>query len=448
MEKEKKFSFLADEYDTGTLLNSDALEIGRSESWGTPDQAQQQKSSDIEQEEVANKLRKENEKLLNEGQPEEKREMVMHGATLQCPYAQGEGKLEVTSNELKLQDVLWATEGDGNNMVNLKFPGICNHPKWGDKKPPCLSVINLSPWQNVGTTIVQEQRVLVKESCINCNPTPNSAVASPIPLVDSINSNIGNNKCFCNRDLTSSELKDLVIRLRKGEVYIKNGRLVRDEKGKPILKNGKKQFRDITQYDMLEDKLFHLALDEKINISEANFETFAKELNAAMKAFEITTCIRKIHFIAQCYHETQRFSLTYEKNNNYMKNYKGGPSFRGRGLIQVTHDYGYTAYYNFLNKTSYKVTDTKFYKDILLPFTKKLSTELKYACKSAGWNWKYDGVPSVGKDINLLADKDDVLLVSRAINGNVKVPNGLEERKKFTKILKDVMKYNECINKK
>ncbi|WP_295841926.1 hypothetical protein [uncultured Apibacter sp.] len=90
MEKEKKFSFLADEYDTGTLLNSDAPEIGRSESWGTPDQAQQQKSSDIEQEEVANKLRKENEKLLNEGQPEEKREMVMHGATLQCPYAQGE----------------------------------------------------------------------------------------------------------------------------------------------------------------------------------------------------------------------------------------------------------------------------------------------------------------------------------------------------------------------
>jgi hypothetical protein len=36
----------------------------------------------------------------------------------------------------------------------------------------------------------------------------------------------------------------------------------------------------------------------------------------------------------------------------------------------------------------------------------------------------------------------------RAINGNVKIPNGLEERKKFTKILKDVMKYDECINKK
>ncbi|MCO6565004.1 MAG: DUF4280 domain-containing protein [Apibacter sp.] len=287
-----------------------------------------------------------------------------------------------------LQDRICATEGDGNNMINLQFPGLCNHPKWGDKKPACQSVINLSPWQNLGKTVIQEQRVLVKESYISCNPSPNTAVASPIPKVKSLAEKDGKTtQCYCHRHLTSSELKDLVIRLRKEEVYIENGRLIRDEKGKPILKNRKKQFRDITQYDMLEDKLFHLALDEKINISEANFETFAKELNAAMKAFEITTCIRKIHFIAQCYHETQRFSLTYEKNNNYMKNYKGGPSFRGRGLIQVTHDYGYTAYYNFLNKTSYKVTDDKFYKDILLPFKKKLSTELKHACKSAGWNW-------------------------------------------------------------
>ncbi len=107
--------------------------------------------------------------------------MVINGATLKCPYAQKEGTLKVTSNELKLQDQLWATEGDGCNMVNLQFPGVCNHPKWGSNKPACMGVINLSPWQNVGTTTVQEQKVLVKESYITCNPTPNAATAKPIP---------------------------------------------------------------------------------------------------------------------------------------------------------------------------------------------------------------------------------------------------------------------------
>lgn len=121
--------------------------------------------------------------------PSEKREVVMHGAKLKCEYAQGLGDLVVTSNELQLQDKLWATEGDGNNMVNLQFKGTCGHPKWPAKNmqpPPCMSVIKLSPWEKLGTTIVQNQKVLVKESCISCNPDFNSATASPIPNVESI----------------------------------------------------------------------------------------------------------------------------------------------------------------------------------------------------------------------------------------------------------------------
>lgn len=121
--------------------------------------------------------------------PAEKREVVMHGAKLNCEYAQGLGDLVVTSNELQLQDKLWATEGDGNNMVNLQFKGTCGHPKWPEKNmspPPCMSVIKLSPWQNLGTTNVQEQKVLVKESTITCDPDFNSATASPIPKVESI----------------------------------------------------------------------------------------------------------------------------------------------------------------------------------------------------------------------------------------------------------------------
>lgn len=121
--------------------------------------------------------------------PSEKREVVMHGAKLKCEYAQQLGELKVTSNELKLQDQLWATQGDGNNMINLQFKGTCGHPKWPARNmqpPPCMSVIKLSPWENLGTTEVQNQKVLVKESTITCNPEFNTAVASPIPNVESI----------------------------------------------------------------------------------------------------------------------------------------------------------------------------------------------------------------------------------------------------------------------
>jgi len=133
--------------------------------------------------------RAEKQKRASEDSPLEKREMVMHGAKLKCPYAQAPGELKVTSNEIILQDKLFATHGDGNNMVNLQFKGTCGHPKWPARNmspPPCMSVIKLSPWQNLGSTIVQKQTVLVKESFIFCDPTPNVASAKPIPLEERI----------------------------------------------------------------------------------------------------------------------------------------------------------------------------------------------------------------------------------------------------------------------
>lgn len=119
----------------------------------------------------------------------ESREMVINGAILNCPYAQMPGQLIVTSNSLKLQDKLWATEGDDENMANLQFPGICKHPKFTNQTPPpCISVINLvGGWQNVGTTIVEEQKVLIKNSYIMCDPMPNVRIMPPIieaPVVE------------------------------------------------------------------------------------------------------------------------------------------------------------------------------------------------------------------------------------------------------------------------
>ncbi|WP_080779716.1 PAAR-like protein [Chryseobacterium phocaeense] len=137
--------------------------------------------------------RAEKEKKSSEDSPAEKREMVLHGAELKCPYAQGPGELKVTSNEINLQDKIFATKGDGNNMVNLQFKGTCGHPKWPARNmspPPCMSVIKLSPWQNLGTSVIQEQTALVKESFINCDPEFNTASPSAIPQAASIKSEI------------------------------------------------------------------------------------------------------------------------------------------------------------------------------------------------------------------------------------------------------------------
>ena len=112
-----------------------------------------------------------------DGPLNENRQVVMDGATLKCPYAQGPGKLVVDSNEIQLQDQLWGTEADDKNMHNVQFEGVCSHPKFaGQTPPPCKSVIFLNNWKKVGTTKIQDQTVLVKESYINCDPKPNAIV--------------------------------------------------------------------------------------------------------------------------------------------------------------------------------------------------------------------------------------------------------------------------------
>lgn len=239
--------------------------------------------------------------------------------------------------------------------------------------------------------------------------------------------------CFCNRGITSDELKNIIIELRKQEVYIENGKLVRDTKGSPILKNGKKQFVDITMYDELHEDLFNLDYPEKLNASEANFNKFAEALNKVFKDYDINTCIRKIHFLAQCYHETQRFTITYEKSPN--SNVIGGAFYRGRGLIQLTHDYNYEKL-----RKALKINST------LNEFVPRVAKEINFACQASGYFWKNIGAKT--GNINQYADKDDVLTVSREINGYVSVPNGFNDRKLFTEILKKVMKYETCKNKK
>lgn len=242
--------------------------------------------------------------------------------------------------------------------------------------------------------------------------------------------------CFCNRPFTDSEFKKIVIDLRKQEVIEKNGRKIRDINGRPILKNGKEQFRDLTQYDVLDDKLFYLNKPEKLREEDANFKKFTQAINKTFKDYEISSCIRKIHFLAQCYHETQRFTLTYEENPS--PSVSGGPFYRGRGLIQLTHDYNYL-------KLQQKVNDNSS----LSTFVPRVAQEIDLACQASGYYWKNLGIKKV--NINLIADKDNILTVSKEINGykeNNVVPNGYNDRVLFTNLLKEIFDYEKCKNNK
>ena len=250
------------------------------------------------------------------------------------------------------------------------------------------------------------------------------------------NSKNSNITCFCNKNLTTKEFKNIVIELRKKEVLDPNNKMVRDEKGNPILKNGKKQFVDYTSYDAMGEKIFSLDYPEKIRKEDANFEKFTEAINKTFRDYHITTCIRKIHFLAQCYHETQRFDLSYEKNPS--STVSGGSFYRGRGLIQLTHDYNY-------EKLRKKISNNSKLSD----FVPRVAKEINLACQASGYYWKNLGI--VHGDINTIADKDDVLTVSKEINGyggKNGIPNGFNDRKTFTNLLKEIFDYENCKNKK
>lgn len=244
--------------------------------------------------------------------------------------------------------------------------------------------------------------------------------------------------CFCNRDFTEEELRRIVLQLRKNEISVDdNGKpiknVIKDAQGNPILKDGKKQYRDRVLYDDYEERIFDISNDEKIILQDANFKSFVAALNKTFNDFEINSCIRKIHFLAQCYHESQRFRATFEKRPRSV--ISGGVFYLGRGLIQLTHDYNYKKFHQY-----YKPSES------LDSFVPKVAQRIDFACQASGYFWKYIGAKK--GNISQFADNDDVLTVSREINGYVVAPNGLSDRVKYTNLLKEIMEYEKCKNKK
>ena len=177
---------------------------------------------------------------------------------------------------------------------------------------------------------------------------------------------------------------------------------------------------------------------------QAVAEELAAHLPVVLEKFAINTPLRVAHFLAQTAHESTGFTafvenLNYSANGltdvfpKYFRNVKAsdfarqpekianhvyanrngngdeasgdGWKFRGRGLIQLT---GKTNYAAFSNATGKDVIADPDY----------LAT-VDGAAESAAWFWSEH-------QINKAADADDIVAVTKIINGGV---NGLDERK-------------------
>lgn len=130
----------------------------------------------------------------------------------------------------------------------------------------------------------------------------------------------------------------------------------------------------------------------------------------------ITTPLRLAHFAAQVTHETEGFRFLVERGGpTYFAKYDGrrdlgnthpgdGFSYRGRGLIQITGRANYAVYGKLLSL------------DLLGDPDEAAECGTAAAIAAAFW---------VAHGLNWLADADDLLTITRRINGGL---NGLDDR--------------------
>ncbi len=91
---------------------------------------------------------------------------VLNGAKLECQLCtKPEGKLMVTSNAVKVQDKIWATEAD-KEKANLIFEGNCKKSPF--QAAPCAGVMVVADWEGTADALIQDNKALLEDSQIMC----------------------------------------------------------------------------------------------------------------------------------------------------------------------------------------------------------------------------------------------------------------------------------------
>ncbi|SIR41265.1 putative chitinase [Rhizobium sp. RU35A] len=157
------------------------------------------------------------------------------------------------------------------------------------------------------------------------------------------------------------------------------------------------------------------------NSQEVNASILRLALPSLMDTYEIDRPLRVAHFLAQLAHESDSFSTfeeyasgaAYEGRDDLGNTRPGdGKRFKGRGPIQLTGRANYRAFTGWLRRQLPGSTPD---------FEEKPEQVLddQWVPWSAVYFW-------VDKNLNRYADRDDVLAITRIINGG---RNGLDDRK-------------------
>jgi putative chitinase len=159
---------------------------------------------------------------------------------------------------------------------------------------------------------------------------------------------------------------------------------------------------------------------------DSDVETFLEPIKRVMEKYEINTPLRMVHFLAQLAHESG--SLRYKEEIASGAAYEGrrdlgntqsgdGRKFKGHGLIQITGRANHTEYAEFVGDPD------------LIVHPERMGAEPDHSVGAAGWFW-------MKKKLNAYADNDDVLTITKRINGGT---NGLQDRKNYLAIGKRVL---------
>lgn len=152
-----------------------------------------------------------------------------------------------------------------------------------------------------------------------------------------------------------------------------------------------------------------------MGISAKKAADFLAGINEAIKNYEINTCMRIAHFVAQIKHESLNFTTTkegwgptatqmgYEGRADLGNTEKGdGEKFMGRGLIQITGRGNYTSYGTYKGQ-NFTIGENNL-----------RMAESPYSVDSAGWYWKEH---LSNTNLNDYADLDDLIYITYRING-------------------------------
>ncbi|WP_273718832.1 MULTISPECIES: peptidoglycan-binding protein [Bartonella] len=160
-------------------------------------------------------------------------------------------------------------------------------------------------------------------------------------------------------------------------------------------------------------KLTHHARQDYIIVE------MARALPEVLSYGALTTHLRIAHFLSQCAHESDGFFTLREyasgrayEGRRDLGNVKPGDGvrFKGRGLIQLTGRKNYQRFTQFWCSVDEQAVDCEAFPEVLEQFPAALW--------SAVWFWQMKG-------LNKLADQDDVVRITKAINGG---KNGLVQR--------------------